>query len=157
MKNSRLLEKISGNTGIRKIQNKLCPLSHSVSTFIDIPRPPDGEGHPKGASPSSTPHGALHDRMDKILRVLLAEAQELLFPTLWTPDASKPTERIATVEITVYHFLYNGTKVPVLTLKTRFIFQKKTLKIMEKHPVENAALWMTLTIHPCRSTRTLVH
>lgn len=88
---------------------------------------------------------------------LAAEAQELLFPTLWTPDASKPTERIAAVEITVHHFLYNGTKVPVLTLKTRFIFQKKTLKIMEDQSVENAAFWMTLTIHPCHSTRALVH
>jgi len=83
--------------------------------------------------------------------------EEVLFPTVWTPDAGKPAHRIATIEITVHHFLYNGTKVPVLMLKTRFIFQKKTLEIMEKHPVENAALWMTLTIHPCHSTRTLVH
>jgi hypothetical protein len=83
--------------------------------------------------------------------------EEVLFPTVWTPDAGKPAHRIATIEITIHHFLYNGTKVPVLMLKTRFIFQKKTLKIMEKHPVENAALWMTLTIHPCHSTRTLVH
>jgi hypothetical protein len=83
--------------------------------------------------------------------------EEMLFPTVWTADAGKPAHRIATFEITVHHFLYNGMKVPVVTLKTRFIFQKKTLKIMEKHPVENAALWMTLTIYPCHSTRTLVH
>jgi hypothetical protein len=83
--------------------------------------------------------------------------EEMLLPTVGTPDAGKPTHRIATVEITVHHLLDNGPKVPVVTLKTRFIFQKKTLKIMEKHPVENAALWMTLTVYPCHSTRTLVH
>jgi len=88
---------------------------------------------------------------------LAAEAQELLFPTLWTPDASKPTHGIATVKILLNNILNDGTEIAVLLLKTRFIFQKKTLKIMEKHPVENAALWMTLTIHPCHSTRTLVH
>jgi len=37
MKNSRLLEKISGNARIKEIQNKLRPLSHRISTFIDIP------------------------------------------------------------------------------------------------------------------------
>jgi len=44
--------------------------------------------------------------------------EEPLFPPLGAPDASKPAHRIATVKITVHHLLYNGTKVPVLMLKS---------------------------------------
>ena len=37
----------------------------------------------------------------------------------------------------------------MLTLEAVLIFGEEFLKVMEEHPVEDSAFWMTLTIDPC--------
>jgi len=80
---------------------------------------------------------------------LAAEAQEPLFPTVRTPDASETTHRVAAVQIPLHHLLHNRAKIAVLALKAGLILQEELLKIMEKDSVENSPLRMTLTVNPC--------
>lgn len=80
---------------------------------------------------------------------LAAEAQEPLFPTVRTPDASKTTHRVAAVQVLVHNFLDNRTKIAILLLKAALILQEVLLKIMENDSVENSPLRMRLTVNPC--------
>jgi len=84
---------------------------------------------------------------------LAAEAQELLFPTVRTPDASETTHRVAAVQIPLHHLLDNRTKIAILSLKTVLILQEKSIKVMKKHSIENTTFRMTLVINPCHGSR----
>ena len=80
---------------------------------------------------------------------LAGKHQELLFPTVSTPDADKPTHRIATVEILLDHILDHRSEIPALLLKTILIFTKEALKIIKEHPVKYRVFRMTLAVDPC--------
>jgi len=80
---------------------------------------------------------------------LTGKHEKTLFSTALTPDAGKPTHRIAAVEIALDHLLDYRTEISVLLFKTILIFYKKPLEIMKKHPVEDDALRMSKTIDPC--------
>lgn len=82
--------------------------------------------------------------------------QQPLFPTVGTPDAGKSTHRIAVVEITLDHFLDDRTEEAVLSFKATLIFGQEPVEEMEKHPVEDGALWMTLVINPCHGTAGMI-
>ncbi|MEA2005245.1 MAG: hypothetical protein U9O50_03170 [Acidobacteriota bacterium] len=82
---------------------------------------------------------------------LSGKHEQPLFPAVRTPDAGKPTTRIAAVEITLHHLLDDRAEEAVLLLETRLIFLKELVKVMEEHPVEHGALRMTGPINSCHN------
>jgi len=82
---------------------------------------------------------------------LAGKHEETLLPTVWTADAGKTAQRIATVEIPLNNILDDWPEEPIFLLETILIFCKEPLEIMKKHPVENSALRMTLAIDPYHS------
>ena len=48
--------------------------------------------------------------------------EEVLFPTVWTPDAGKSAHRIATVDILLNDILDDRPEISVLLIETVLIF-----------------------------------
>jgi hypothetical protein len=69
---------------------------------------------------------------------LAGKHEEAFLPTVWAPDAGKPTLRVTTVEILVHNLLDNGSKVAILSLKSALIFLKESIEVMKKHSIENS-------------------
>jgi len=79
------------------------------------------------------------------------EHQQPLLPTRGTPDAGKPAAGVAAVQIALDHLLDDRPEKTVLSLETGLIFLKELVKVMEEHPVEHGALWMSGTVNSCHS------
>jgi len=79
--------------------------------------------------------------------------QKALFPTVWTPDAGKPTHRVATVEILLNNILDNRPEIAVLLLETIIIFPKEPLKGIKEHTIKNRVFRMSLPVDTCHGSR----
>ncbi|MFB0565992.1 MAG: hypothetical protein ACETWK_09985 [Candidatus Aminicenantaceae bacterium] len=51
--------------------------------------------------------------------------------------------------MTCGHLLHNRTKIAILPLEAALIFGQEPVEIMEEHPVESDALWMSGTVNSC--------
>jgi hypothetical protein len=68
-------------------------------------------------------------------------------------NPGKSTLRIAAVQVLLNDFLNNRKKIAVLSLKSIFILQEKTIEVMKKHSIENSTFRMTLMIDLCHGSR----
>ncbi len=81
------------------------------------------------------------------------KGQQSFRSTVRTSNSCKSTLRIATVKVLLNDFLNNRTKIAVLSLKSIFILQEKSIEIMKKHSIENSTFRMTLSVYSCHSSR----
>jgi len=80
---------------------------------------------------------------------LAGKHKQALLPTVGTPDAGKPTHRIAAVKVLLYNILDDWPKEAVLPLETILVFTKEPLKIIKEYPIKSRMFRMTLAVDPC--------
>jgi len=81
------------------------------------------------------------------------KVKEPLLTTVGTPDAGKSASGVAAVKIALHHLLDDGPEVTVLLLEAALILGQERVKIIEQHPVEHGAFWMSRAVDPCHGSR----
>ena len=71
---------------------------------------------------------------------------EPLLTTVRTPEAGKPAERDAAVEVALLDFLDDRPEEALFLLETSLILGQEPVEIMKKHPVEDGPLRISRTI-----------
>ena len=112
------------NLAVGDIQQKLLP--HPLAPLLQA------LGMTRGTKPAGT----------------AGEHQEPLLPTVGTADAGKAAARIAAVQVALNHLLDDRPEEAVVLLKTTLVLHHEPVKVMEQHPVEDGAFWMTGAIDP---------